>query len=223
MPQKRKRRYKIKINSSNKSELEKFFDEHYDYTVPELACKYRIPVSTLRYWLRKINRKRLTYHTKKLLKIRPKYKPIEYPKYPPEVWDKASWFREMYLEKKFGTHILSKMTGLSAMTMLKRLKKYNIPSRDIEESFLSKNSYFDEQWLWDNYVKEGKSLTKLAKEANVSPYTISNWLVHFNLLPRTNNEAGMLIGKKRKIAKYRGTSIQKTNRKFKKSFFGRKN
>lgn len=222
MSQKRARRYNIDIDPSNDKELCEFFDKHYDYTIPELSCRYKIPVSTLRYWRRRINKNYHTENAKKLLAIAPTRKAKEYKVLPKETWDNAAWFKKMYQNEKLGTHIIAKMTGISFVSVKKRLKRYKIPIRSLEESFLSKNSFFNEEWLWDNYFRKGRTLTELAKDANVSPYTISNWLIYFNLLPRSNSAAQVLVGTQKRVARYRGTSLSKVNKRTGKSSSSKK-
>lgn len=196
-----KTKYKIDIDSSNIESLRKFFADHYDYKTHEIACRYGIPISTVRYWKQKAGIK-----SKKsdLTKLKTRYKAKEYEKVTdPEIWDNPKWFKKMYGENKYGAVIISKIIGKSRSTVYNRLMRYEIEIRDIDESKKSKNELCNKEWLVENYLKKHIPKYKLAKIAGVSEYTISNWLIKFGILPRGLGQASVVSGTSKRVKRYR--------------------
>jgi len=189
------------IDSSNIEELRKFFAEHEDYYPYEISAKYEIPISTIRRWKRKVSEDRFeSRHTKQFLPNK-NVEEVELIN-DQDIWDNKSWFEEMYCYKKLGADTIAKMIGRSKPVVYKRLKRYGIERREHRDSTKSKNKFYDKDWLIDNYFKKGKSLRELAKTASVSPYTISNWLISFGMLPRSNSEALVKTATAKRIEKW---------------------
>jgi len=185
--------YKIDIDTSNKDELAKFFKDHEDHTLPELSSRYNIPIIRLRVWRNKLgisNKSRQIDGLRKLngheyMKLRKK----TYRNYTKEEWDNPEFFKEMYTEKGYGIVILSKMTNTTERTIINRLHRFNIRINSYHEVSKSHNPFCNKKWLYDNYYMELKTLPEMGKEANVSKYTISNWLHKFGFRTRSVDEA----------------------------------
>ena len=174
---------KFEIDSSNTDELKRFFEEHYDYTTPELSFKYGIPPSTLRYWKRKA--KIESTKPKAFTAVRKKSK-VETVN-DSNVWDNAEWFQEHYVNKRIGAYIISRMINRSVVVVYRRLERYGIKRRSHREATKPTSEYYNREWLIENYFKHKRSLGSIAAEVGVTPYTISNWMVSLKLLPRDRN------------------------------------
>lgn len=199
MKRKKFKKYELEIDASNVDELKKFFKEHEDYEAHEIACKYEIPVRTVRYWRDKAG---IKSNKQKLSKLKTRFKAKQFDKVTdPEIWDNHDWLHEHYVEKRYGTIIISRITGVSNVTIWRRLIKYNIPVRSSEESVKSKNVHCNYEWLYEHYIEKRMPRYKIAKMIGVSDYTISNWLSKFGILPRTMDEAMVVSKIDKKIKK----------------------
>lgn len=194
------------LNPNNVNELKKFFEENPSLSTYELAIVAGKSPSTIRNWKRKCGIE---------LKQSPFPKGREYtrrdvePVTDQDVWDNKEWFSQKYTVEGFGIPTIAKMIGKSVSLVAARLKKYEVATRPHNEAVKSTNKCCNEEWLYyhyttrDQYVdwctKNAKqveaeggqalSLAKCAKLAEVVPYTIYNWLVHFKIPMRDINEA----------------------------------
>lgn len=196
-----KTKYKINIDSSNTKSLIKFFEDHDDYKTHEIACKYSIPISTVRYWKQKVG---IKSQESSLTKLKTRYKAKEYEKVTdPEIWDNPEWFKKMYEENGYGAVIISKIIEKSRSTVYNRLIRYEIKIRNVDEAKKSKNVLCNKEWLIENYLKKHIPKYKLAKIAGVSEYTISNWLIKFGILPRGPAQAAVVSNTGKRVKRYR--------------------
>jgi len=180
-----RKNYKIDFDTTDVEQLKQFFEKHKEYKTHEISAKYMVPTSTVRYWRRKCGCTKESKHKHKLLSMRKQRKVVEVEKVnDPEVWDNHDWFEEMYVNRKLGADLIARMIGKARKTVYNRLLRYGIETRSLKEALKSKNEYYSKEWLIDNYIKKNRRLIDCAKEAGVSPYTISNWLVSFGILPR---------------------------------------
>jgi hypothetical protein len=128
----------------------------------------------------------------------------------PAVWDNREWFYDQYCTMGRGVRIISRVLNKSMETVHSRLKRYGIPLR--VNRWTSKHPCYSEAWLYfndarrDQYVKwciehgqqpdpfggKGLGLFDCAKIAKVVPYTIFNWLTHFNVPIRDARAASAL-------------------------------
>lgn len=208
-----RRIFKLNIDTNNLEELKKFFDNHYDYRPYEIALKYNKPVSTIRYWKSKV--------------VKNKNRPSHFKDYKniveietindPKIWDNKEWFTKQYIHNKLGADTIAKIICRSKPIVYRRLLKYGIEIRLHKFSKKPNNIYYNRKWLLYKYYYESRSLKYIAQIAKVNTYTISNWLVGFNLPPRTTSQSNAKKQtseriKRIKYLKENGASIQKTNR-----------
>jgi len=105
------------------------------------------------------------------------------------IWDNAAWFHEMYIVKRYGIYLISRMIDKDMFIVRKKLKRYKIKTRSIKEAVRSKNKCCTYEWLEENYIILGYSINKCAKLANVNGYTIIAWLTKFGIKIRDRYEA----------------------------------
>ncbi len=125
----------------------------------------------------------------------------------PKVWNTKEWFTEMYINKRFGIWLISKMIKRSYLATRLKLQKYKIPIRNHHEATKSQHPCCDFQWLEDNYVLQKMSLKRCADIAGVSPYTIYTWLVYYKIEIRDKHDCKM----GRKYIKKDGVSTETQN------------
>ena len=201
---------------NNVEELKKFFDEYKDYTTFEISLKTKIPSDVLRRWRVKAGIKSVTEQSE-FFRAHRNHKKVEIVKVTdPAIWDNKEWFVEAY--SKYGIIKIAKIIDKASRTVVKRLKKYDIKTKSWSESVKSKNPCNNVTWIVDQYYYQKIGIRKMSKLANVSVYTIYDWLVSFNIYPRTRHKASALkrwrILKIRRIMtidkynKIHGTSIQ---------------
>ena len=210
-------RHEINFDTTDIDQLKNFFNDHKDYKTHEIACKFDVPVSTVRFWKQKAGIKDYTEAAERLIEMKSKYEPGEYELIDdPKIWDNRDWFYKKYVEEGLGTAIISKMINRSRPTIIKRLKRYRIDIRSMDICRRSKNKYFDKEWLIDKYYNNHMPRYKVAKLAGVSDYTISNWLIHFGILPRDNAHATVVSATSKRVERYRrrnGTSLPKISKR----------
>ena len=194
------------LDPNNINALKKFFEENPSLSTYELAVIAGKSPSTIRNWKRKCGL---------ALKESPFPKGREYTRRQVDsvedqgIWDTKEWFNQKYAVEGLGIPTIAKMINKSVSLVAARLKRYEIQTRSHSEAVKSINDCCNEEWLYfhyasrDQYVdwctKNAKqvkaeggqalSLAKCAKLANVVPYTIYNWLVHFKIPMRDINEA----------------------------------
>ena len=98
--------------------------------------------------------------------------------------ESAEWWRRHY--QKYGSYVLAKATGLSALMVRKHLRKYNIPIRTKRSKPLS-HPCCNYEWLYKHYVELKWHSPQCAKAAGVSPDTITSWLNTFKIQVKTRN------------------------------------
>lgn len=96
-------------------------------------------------------------------------------------WDCAAWWRHYYA--LYGTRVLSKITHLSREVIRGRLRRYNIPIRQLKGF----NPHCSYAWLYKHYVEFNWGLVRCANAAGVTPDTITSWLNTFKIQVKTRN------------------------------------
>jgi hypothetical protein len=109
----------------------------------------------------------------------------------PIVWNTQEWLYDMYVTKRYGIWLISKMIKRSYLATRLKLIKFKIPIRSHHEATKSTHPCCNAEWLEDNYVFQGMSLRKCADLAEVTPYTIYSWLVYYKFEIRDRYDANM--------------------------------
>lgn len=98
------------------------------------------------------------------------------------------WLRETYEERGIGIHTIARMVNRDIATVRGQLRRFNIPMRKHSQAVRSTNPCCTREWLEEHYVVLGKSIRACAQLAEVSRYTIYNWLVKFSIPIRDKYE-----------------------------------
>ena len=97
------------------------------------------------------------------------------------------WLKEQYLDKKRSAVDISKEIGCSNMLILRRLRSLGVKIRTPQEETLIKTNsaaselYRNRDWLYDQYITQGKHLREIARELNCDDSILSDWLKRFNI------------------------------------------
>lgn len=105
------------------------------------------------------------------------------------IWDNAAWFHEMYIVNRYGIYLISEMIDRDIFIVRRKLKRYGIKTRSVEEAVRSKNKCCTYEWLEEHYIILGYSILKCAEIADVNGYTIIAWLTKFGIKVRDKYEA----------------------------------
>lgn len=190
-----------KPDATDVESLKRFFERNIHCTTHELAMLADRSPTTIYNWKKKCNITRTGREwTGKPSGGPPFSKKPKYKKYVVDqildksVWDNRRWFHQKYVVECLGSRILSRITGVSAVTVIKRLKRYGIERR---KNITSKNKCCNREWIEEHYIKQELPIAECAGAAKVSTYTIYKWLVKFKIPIRDVYEAGV-VGQKRK-------------------------
>lgn len=103
--------------------------------------------------------------------------------------------RKLYIDQRKTMKEVCEIIGIkSEITLKKYMRKYNIPSRDVnkENSLIFRLGYTDEQFkneLCDLYVNQKYSTINLAKKYKVSHVIIKRYLLKYKIKIRTISES----------------------------------
>lgn len=130
----------------------------------------------------------------------------------PAIWDNREWFVEMSERQRVGMTTIGKIVGKGRYFILRRVRKYGINvKQNINQAT---HECCNEQWLvhhycirsdylkWcekngikpDKHGGMGLSTTRCAAIAQVTYYTIINWLAKFGIYIRSNGESEAIAG-----------------------------
>jgi hypothetical protein len=105
-----------------------------------------------------------------------------------------SWLEQRYLVDKLSSPKIGKLEKTGHSTILKYLRKFNIPIRSLQESHPLKFQ-FSKSFLYDEYWKKNKSFETIGKEHNVCFATVQYWFNRYKLPRRSPNDKSMFTGK----------------------------
>lgn len=121
------------------------------------------------------------------------------------VLEDESWLRQEYIEKERSSTDIAKQLSVNEQTVLDWLNRHDIETRDKAKTLsikinreLEDEKYRDESWLRHKYVKQGLSITEIAKMCGCSRPTIRNWLENYDIETRTVREQNLINSKKEK-------------------------
>jgi transposase len=98
------------------------------------------------------------------------------------------WLRQEYVEKEKSTKEISEGVDVSAATVRRWLRRYNISVRNHQEALVAKRSpddLTDEKFLRELYLEEGHSTLEIASQVGAHPTTVSNWLDRYDIEARS--------------------------------------
>ena len=91
------------------------------------------------------------------------------------------WLEKKYIENGLTSDEISEFCTVSAKTILRHLKKNNIPIRDAQPKNTSEKKYKNEDWLHEKFVLEDLEQKEIANICNVAPQTIFKYVNRYNL------------------------------------------
>ncbi|MEU4803565.1 TniQ family protein [Actinosynnema sp. NPDC023587] len=92
---------------------------------------------------------------------------------------------EFYLDRRMSTADIAEQVGVRDRDIARLARDYRIPLRQPGRQLTTS---IDRDWLHDQYIIHGRSLTALAREAGVSWRTMAEWAQRHNVpLRRTND------------------------------------
>jgi hypothetical protein len=107
---------------------------------------------------------------------------------PPE-WAAGTWLEEQY--PAHGIRRIAHAIGRSYAATRRLLRRRGVVFPSAREAVRSRHPCCNRRWLLEHYTIQERSLTRCAKLAGVSTYTITAWLLQFQIRIRSNSEQQM--------------------------------
>jgi hypothetical protein len=107
---------------------------------------------------------------------------------PPD-WSAGTWLEEHY--PAHGIRQIAHAIGRCYTATRRLLRRRGVIFPSAREAVRSLHPCCNRHWLLDHYTVEGESLTRCAKLAGVSTYTLTAWLIQFRIRIRSNSEQQM--------------------------------
>jgi transposase len=107
-------------------------------------------------------------------------------------YNDEDWLRQKYWGERLSSYAIAELCDVSGNTIHESLKRHGIDTRTQEESTRTRfgdKDYYDKEWLYNQYVRNGKSTVKIASECDVSSSTIRNALKRHDIEIRSFSEA----------------------------------
>jgi hypothetical protein len=98
-------------------------------------------------------------------------------------------FRRQYVDRHQSLYDIAKQTGFSRQTLTRLAAEYGIALRDGPQDYKRKG-IIDRDWLYEQYVGQGRTLPDLAREKNMSTANMSRWAHHHQIPLRPRGGAG---------------------------------
>lgn len=93
------------------------------------------------------------------------------------------WLQQKYIHEQLSSTQIAKLLNCNYMTILNKLKFFNIPSR--KDGAL--HPQLTKEFLLTEYFEKNKSLTKIANETNTSPSAIRRRFIKYGLEARARD------------------------------------
>jgi hypothetical protein len=90
-------------------------------------------------------------------------------------------FRRRYVDRHQSLNDIAKQTGFSRQTLTRLAAEYGIALRDGPQDYKRKG-VIDRDWLYEQYVGQGRTLPDLAREKNMSTANMARW-AHLHQIP----------------------------------------
>ena len=103
-------------------------------------------------------------------------------------WMNQDWLYEQYITLDRSSEEIASEYGCKPNTIQCWLCKFKIKKKTIKHKRTSKHVYETYEFLYDQYVDKGKTITEIAREVGVSADTITYHLKKYNLWVRKKSE-----------------------------------
>jgi hypothetical protein len=90
-------------------------------------------------------------------------------------------FRRRYVDRHQSLYDIAKQTGFSRQTLTRLAAEYGIALRAGPQDYKRKG-VIDREWLYEQYVGQGRTLPDLAREKNMSTANMARW-AHLHQIP----------------------------------------
>jgi hypothetical protein len=104
---------------------------------------------------------------------------------PPD-WAEGTWLEEQY--PAHSVRQIAHAIGRSFAATRRLLRRRGVVFPSAREAVRSRHPFCNRHWLLEHYIVQERSLTRCAKLAGVSAYTITAWLIQFQIRIRSNSE-----------------------------------
>lgn len=100
------------------------------------------------------------------------------------------WLYDQYVTQGKSSGKIAKEIGCGSSTVQHWLRRHEIPIRDCSSSKLKLSSQIleNKDWLYDQYIVQKKSASKISKEIGCQQETVSRYLHKFEIPIRTQSE-----------------------------------
>ena len=100
------------------------------------------------------------------------------------------WLYDQYVTQGKSSGTIAKEIGCGSSTVQHWLRRHEIPIRNCSSSKLKLSSQIleNKNWLYDQYIVQKKSATKIAQEIGCQQETVSRYLHKFEIPIRTQSE-----------------------------------
>lgn len=115
------------------------------------------------------------------------------------------WLYNQYVNKERSIRDIAGELGMMHSALRYRMKKLGIPRRTSKEGNVilhRNNTYWDKDWLYNQYIVERKSASEIGKICNADSSIIKRWLKKHNILVRSSLEGLCLFQLKKEKKKY---------------------
>ena len=87
-----------------------------------------------------------------------------------------SWLREKYHGEELTLREIGDLCGVTGTTISDWMKRHGIERRDRRQAQRANGRHTEREWLAEQYHGKGRSLKDMAKDCDVNPVTIMNWM-----------------------------------------------
>ena len=139
---------------------------------------------------------------------------------------------DLYIRQKLAMRKCAKCFNCDPTTIMNKLRAFDIPSRNLNESHTGKRKlsiYIDKKKLYNSYIRKGMSTKKCAENFECSQGVIYKRLKQFNISTRNLSEShkGQVSCNKGKkgegMSNYGKHHTEETKRKMREAMIGEKN
>lgn len=105
------------------------------------------------------------------------------------IWQNRDWLYEQYIVQRKNSFEVAKEAKCAWQTILKWLKRCEVPIRSRREARTEHKELTNRKWLYHEYVELEKSMCRIARELDCSSTAVQKWLKQHNIPARSASEA----------------------------------